>query len=127
MTGTLSVAERQADPPLLDRQYLDLTLPVESHHLEGLLPPFEDDAAEGSVAYEPPRVQTLVLDSSRITDEAAGAISACRDLRSLHVAETRISSALLCSGSRRDLLACKLTWHFAQPVSSRPSSRPVRI
>ncbi|GJN89556.1 hypothetical protein Rhopal_002543-T1 [Rhodotorula paludigena] len=75
-------------------EHLDLTLPVESYHLESLLPPLDDDP-DALAAYEPPRLRSLVLDSSRITDAAAGPISACRDLRALHVAETRISTQFL--------------------------------
>ncbi|KAM0789016.1 hypothetical protein ACM66B_003082 [Microbotryomycetes sp. NB124-2] len=66
---------------------LDLTLPVQNWHLEGLFP-LEDGESD-----DPPRIQRLVLDSSRITNDAAGAIKQCRDLRALHVAETRISRA----------------------------------
>ncbi|TNY18825.1 hypothetical protein DMC30DRAFT_342156, partial [Rhodotorula diobovata] len=72
--------------------HLDLTLPVQSHHLETLLPPLEGDDPDAAAAYEPPRLRSLVLDSSRIADEAAGSIAACTELRALHVAETRISS-----------------------------------
>ncbi|KAJ8294678.1 Tetratricopeptide repeat protein 1 [Rhodotorula toruloides] len=78
--------------------YLDLTLPVEDYHLEALLPPLDfehTDGPEPSQPYEPPRLRTLVLDSSRITDNSAGAISACHELRALHVAETRISTKFL--------------------------------
>ncbi|GAA5948315.1 hypothetical protein JCM3775_004766 [Rhodotorula graminis] len=77
--------------------HLDLTLPVQSHHLEGLLPPLDsDEPADGdAMPYEPPRLRTLVLNSSRITDDAAGSIAACRELRALHVAETRISTKFL--------------------------------
>ncbi|BGP39304.1 hypothetical protein JCM10450v2_003256 [Rhodotorula kratochvilovae] len=75
--------------------HLDLTLPVESHHLEGLLPPLEDEDPDAAAAYEPPRLRSLVLDSSRITDAAAGSVAACADLRALHVAETRISTKFL--------------------------------
>ncbi|KPV72193.1 uncharacterized protein RHOBADRAFT_56015 [Rhodotorula graminis WP1] len=77
--------------------HLDLTLPVQSHHLEGLLPPLDgEDPADGDAKpYEAPRLRTLVLDSSRITDDAAGSIAACRELRALHVAETRISTKFL--------------------------------
>ncbi|BGP31372.1 hypothetical protein JCM10296v2_003136 [Rhodotorula toruloides] len=78
--------------------YLDLTLPVEDYHLEALLPPLDfghTDAAEPSQPYEPPRLRTFVLDSSRITDGSADAISACHELRALHVAETRISTKFL--------------------------------
>ncbi|KAK4057813.1 hypothetical protein OIO90_001032 [Microbotryomycetes sp. JL221] len=69
---------------------LDLTLPLHDWHLEGLFPLEEDPTA-----LAPPRIQRLVLDSSRITDAAAGAIKQCKDLRALHVAETRISRELL--------------------------------
>lgn len=93
-------------------QYLDLTLPVESHHLEGLLPLIESEG-EPEEAYAPPRIQTLVLDSSRITDDAAGAISACRDLRSLHLAETRISSTCC---SRLDAIG----WNLCNSADIRP-------
>lgn len=68
---------------------------LQNHHLDGLFPPIDED---GEVmppgSYEPPKLVTLLLDSSKITDEAAAAISECRELRELHVAETRISSKL---------------------------------
>ncbi|GAA5986577.1 hypothetical protein JCM10908_003807 [Rhodotorula pacifica] len=102
--------------------YLDLTLPVETHHLEGLLPPvmYEDDEGD-STSYEPPRLQTLVIDSSRITDAAAGAIGACRDLRSLHVAETRISTRFLSTimASCPHLAQLNLTSCRGVPVTQR--------
>ncbi|GAA6056883.1 hypothetical protein JCM3770_005127 [Rhodotorula araucariae] len=79
----------------LKPQHLDLTLPVESHHLEALLPPLEGDDPDAVAAYEPPRLRSLVLDSSRITDAAAGSVAACTELRALHVAETRISTKFL--------------------------------
>ena len=97
-----------------------MTLPVESHHLEGLLPPIEDENDPNpSLSYEPPRIQTLVLDSSRITDDAAGAISACHDLRSLHLAETRISSEQLWSPIGR--VRTKLT---ASPLAALVRDSP---
>ncbi|GAA5866674.1 hypothetical protein JCM8547_002719 [Rhodosporidiobolus lusitaniae] len=85
--------------------HLDLTLPVESHHLERLLSPlplYPSSDENGDEPLDPdafapvtPRLQTLVLDSSRIRDDAAEYIAACRDLRALHVAETRISTKFL--------------------------------
>lgn len=111
-------------PTFILAQYLDLTLPVEDYHLEALLPPLEldhTDGAEPSQPYEPPRLRTLVLDSSRITDNSAGAISACHDLRALHVAETRISSAFshpYCRCARRCLTICLATAKFLATVLS---------
>ncbi|GAA6035875.1 hypothetical protein JCM8097_005751 [Rhodosporidiobolus ruineniae] len=101
--------------------YLDLTLPVESWHLEPLLPPLTDDVSPEDVPYEPPRLQALVLDSSRITDDAAGPISACRDLRALHVAETRISTKFLATvlNSCPHLSSLNLTSCRGIPVTQR--------
>ncbi|GAA5892302.1 hypothetical protein JCM5296_003230 [Sporobolomyces johnsonii] len=83
-------------------RHLDLTLSLESYHLEGLLPPLLPSPSDPSSSTDPPapepappRLETLVLDSSRITDDAAGPISACRELQALHVAETRISTRFL--------------------------------
>ncbi|KAI5480389.1 hypothetical protein MNV49_000964 [Pseudohyphozyma bogoriensis] len=79
--------------------FLDLTLHLQSYHLEGLLPDLEpplEDFEEESALYDgPPRIQTLVLDSSKITDEAALAIGQCKDLRSLHISETKITTEFL--------------------------------
>ncbi|BGP15493.1 hypothetical protein JCM10213_005760 [Rhodosporidiobolus nylandii] len=104
--------------------HLDLTLPVESYHLEALLPPLSaeeggDDAAVQ--AYEPPRLRTLVLDSSRITDAAAGAVAACTELQALHVAETRISTKFLATvlASCPHLIALNLTSCRGIPVTQR--------
>ncbi|GEM08265.1 hypothetical protein Rt10032_c05g2282 [Rhodotorula toruloides] len=77
--------------------YLDLTLPVEDYHLEGLLPPIDWDHADGCAApqpYELPRLQTLVLDSSRITDGSAAkflatVLSSCRHLFVLNLTSCR--------------------------------------
>lgn len=70
-------------------QTLDLTcgININSYHLDGLLPPLNGDA------FQPPRIQHLVLDKTKITDEAAPAISECKDLRALHLAKTKISSS----------------------------------
>lgn len=98
MTRFLEVVGRRCtvSPPFLRifavltflEQFLDLTLnQFQTHHLDGLLPP------EDGAFLPPPRLLTLVLDSSKITDEAAPALSMCKDLQALHVAETRISSA----------------------------------
>ncbi|GAA5906481.1 hypothetical protein JCM6882_004447 [Rhodosporidiobolus microsporus] len=105
--------------------HLDLTLPVESHHLESLLPPISSEEDSSATAetepYEPPRIRSLVLDSSRITDTAAGPISACRDLRALHVAETRISTKFLATvlSSCPHLSALNLTSCRGVPVTQR--------
>ncbi|GAA5829866.1 hypothetical protein JCM11251_007913 [Rhodosporidiobolus azoricus] len=103
--------------------HLDLTLPVESHHLEGLLPPYtsSDEDPTMSEAYETPRLRSLVLDSSRITDTAAEAIGACRDLRALHLQETRISTKFLAVvlASCPHLSALNLTSCRGIPVTQR--------
>jgi hypothetical protein len=70
-----------------------LTIPLQDYHLEGLFPPLAEDGSTLDTPIDPPRLQTLILDSSKITDAAAGPISECHDLRALHVAETKISSA----------------------------------
>lgn len=71
---------------------MDLTLPMlQSHHLDGFLPPLDADADDAPLPA--PRIVTLVLDKSFLSDDAASAIAECKDLRELHVAETRISSA----------------------------------
>ncbi|KAK4700682.1 hypothetical protein P7C70_g5563, partial [Phenoliferia sp. Uapishka_3] len=68
-------------------EFLDLTLYVQPHHLEGLLPSLDNPLP-------PPSLEVLILDSSKITDESATAIGECKELRSLHCAETKISSEL---------------------------------
>ncbi|ORY78840.1 hypothetical protein BCR35DRAFT_304833 [Leucosporidium creatinivorum] len=74
---------------------LDLTISLQDYHLEGLFPPLAEDGEAGNTSIDPPRLQTLILDSSKITDAAAGPISECHDLRALHVAETKISTRFL--------------------------------
>ncbi|KDE09154.1 hypothetical protein MVLG_00867 [Microbotryum lychnidis-dioicae p1A1 Lamole] len=78
---------------------LDLTLPLQSHHLEGLEPPWGEDGFPSMFpseeGYTRPKLQTLVLDSSRIDDRASISIGYCHDLRTLHLAETKISTVFL--------------------------------
>ncbi|SGY79801.1 BQ5605_C008g05225 [Microbotryum silenes-dioicae] len=78
---------------------LDLTLPLQSHHLEGLEPPLDEDGFPSMFpseeGYTRPKLQTLVLDSSRIDDKASISIGYCHDLRTLHLAETKISTVFL--------------------------------
>ncbi|GAA5987423.1 hypothetical protein JCM11641_002286 [Rhodosporidiobolus odoratus] len=107
--------------------HLDLTLPVESYHLEGLLPPLfateeeEDPTSASGRSHELPRLRSLILDSSRITDTAADAVAACTELRALHVAETRISTKFLSTvlTSCPHLAALNLTSCRGVPVTQR--------
>lgn len=75
-------------------QYLDLSIYLESYHLDGLYPPMNEFTGELlEEGFEPPRIETLVLDSSHIDDTASGAIKCCPNLSALHLAETKISCA----------------------------------
>ncbi|SCV70963.1 BQ2448_3725 [Microbotryum intermedium] len=78
---------------------LDLTLPLQSHHLEGLETPLDEEGfpvmSYADEGYTRPKLQTLILDSSRIDDGASISIGYCHDLRTLHLAETKISAAFL--------------------------------
>lgn len=77
---------------------LDLSLPLQDHHLEYLLPPDPTDfPPEPDAPLVPaiPRLQYLVLDTSRITNKSAAYIRLCQDLRLLHTADTRISTTFL--------------------------------
>lgn len=60
---------------------LDLTLCIRSHHLEGLL---NDNV--------PPRIETLILDSSLIDDSVAFSISTCAALEALHISGTKMTT-----------------------------------
>ena len=92
-------------------QSLDLSnTMLQDHHLEFLLPPDPldfppDPAAEPEPPLpNPPRIQSLVLDGTRLTDSSANFLRRCTDLRLLHTADTKISTAFL-----RNLLdACGL-------------------
>ncbi|SCZ98502.1 BZ3500_MvSof-1268-A1-R1_Chr7-1g09181 [Microbotryum saponariae] len=74
---------------------LDLTLLLQSHHLEGLEPPLDEDGFPSEEGYTRPKLQTLILNSSRIDDGASISIGYCHDLRTLHLAETKISTDFL--------------------------------
>lgn len=77
---------------LADGKDLNLTnIPVDSYHLEGLLEPVTFDADGGDDHVLPTRLETLVLDSTKIDDRALLSLGTCRKLRALHVAETRIT------------------------------------
>ncbi|GAA5892521.1 uncharacterized protein JCM6883_007386 [Sporobolomyces salmoneus] len=100
---------------------LNLTnIPLDSHHLEGLLEPvtFDEDGNDHVV---PSRLETLVLDSTRIDDRAMIPLGICKKLRALHVAETRISPAFLDSllKSCPDLSVLNLTSCRGIPVTQR--------
>lgn len=98
---------------------LNLTVPLEDWHLEALYPPLPGEDGSGE-EWESPRIEALILDSSRITDDAAGAISECKRLRLLHVAETKVSSKC----TRRFKL--RLFWNRASPTDlfARPLLLP---
>lgn len=74
---------------------MDLTLPLTDYHLSGLdLDSFEVDEREGipeDLYRGPVRLETLILDNSKVTDESAPFIAQCSNLRALHVAETKIT------------------------------------
>lgn len=72
---------------------LDLSLPLSDWHLDGLFPFSLEDMLGGEIIEEvAPKLEILILNGSRITDVSASAISQCKNLRSLYVAETKISS-----------------------------------
>lgn len=74
---------------------------LQDHHLEFLLPPDPTDfppdpaAAPEPPLPNPPRVQSLFLDGTRLTDTSASFVRRCTDLRILHTADTKISTAFL--------------------------------
>lgn len=74
---------------------LDLTSHITTSHLQGLLPRYEWDVWEiydFPVNDDPPRLEILILDSTKIDDGASVALSYCKQLKALHLAETKISS-----------------------------------
>ncbi|GAA5883856.1 hypothetical protein JCM16303_007417 [Sporobolomyces ruberrimus] len=100
---------------------LDLTnLPIDSNHLEGLLEPVTFDE-DGNDHVLPSRLETLVLDSTRIDDKAMIPLGICRKLKALHVAETRISTNFLTTMLRScpDLSILNLTSCRGVPVTQR--------
>lgn len=72
-------------------QVLDLTsIPIVSEHLEGLHGPviFDED---GLNHVRPSKLETLILDGTKIDDEAMIPLQNLSKLKALHIAETRIS------------------------------------
>ncbi|GAA5927760.1 uncharacterized protein JCM15063_005988 [Sporobolomyces koalae] len=98
---------------------LNLTsIPIESWMLEGLAYPDSNGESEEGFASN---LETLVLDSTRIDDEAAQYLSHCKKLKGLHVAETRITPKFLdvILESCPDLSTLNLTSCRGVPVTQR--------
>ncbi|GAA6005025.1 hypothetical protein JCM11491_002312 [Sporobolomyces phaffii] len=100
---------------------LDLTsIPIDAVHLEGLLEAVTFDQ-NGNDHLLPARLETLVLDSTRIDDRAMIPLGICRKLKALHVAETRISPTFLSTMLEAcpDLSVLNLTSCRGIPVTQR--------
>lgn len=70
-------------------QFLDLTSGIRSDQLDGFFPPAAD---EENVIYDgPPRTETLILNDVDITLRGIAAICQCKELKSLHLAKTKIT------------------------------------
>lgn len=78
-----------ADYTFPSTEFLDLTLPLQSHHLEGLLE--ENEHPDPDLHFDS-ALETLILDESKIDDTAALYISTLRNLESLHISGTKVST-----------------------------------
>lgn len=91
---------------------LDLSLPLSDWHLDGLFPFTLEDMLGDEILVEEvvPKLEILILNGSRITDVSSAAVSQCKNLKGLYVAETKISSksfysSLLLSSYRTDFFS----------------------
>ena len=100
---------------------------LQDHHLEFLLPPDPTDFPPDPIAAhepplpDPPRIQSLIIDGTRLTDTSATFLRRCTDLRLLHTADTKISTAFVLSvlETARLVSSLNLTSCRGVPVTQR--------